>query len=146
MAALPVSHGQLKALQSSRGELAGAVRASSFVKVQGKSRVNCAISYAPPATARSDILAEAEERFERVERRPLDGVLFTAGEFEEALEKYDFDFDIGDKVGELMRPDAKEDSLMNIGHGLEEDKTTKFSHFRFCCSDVSNVEPGRCTA
>lgn len=70
-----------------------------MARVSGQARVSCVVSYAPPSTARLDLLAEAEERFERVERRPLDGVLFTALEFEEALEKYDFDFEIGDKVG-----------------------------------------------
>ncbi|CAI7907927.1 unnamed protein product [Closterium sp. NIES-53] len=63
-----------------------------------RARVQCNVTYAPPSTARLELLREAEERFARVEQQPTKGVAFTALEFEEALEKYDFNFDIGDKV------------------------------------------------
>lgn len=65
---------------------------------QSAAKVSATVLYAPPATARLELLRDAEERWQRAENSPLDGVSFTPLEFEEALEKFDFSFEIGDKV------------------------------------------------
>ncbi|CAI5474160.1 unnamed protein product [Closterium sp. Yama58-4] len=80
-----------------------------------RARVQCSVTYAPPSTARLDLLREAEERFARVERQPTEGVAFTALEFEEALEKYDFNFDIGDKVRGVVFKADNAGALIDIG-------------------------------
>ncbi|CAI5499388.1 unnamed protein product [Closterium sp. NIES-64] len=80
-----------------------------------RARVQCNVTYAPPSTARLDLLREAEERFARVERQPTEGVAFTALEFEEALEKYDFNFDIGDKVRGVVFKADNAGALIDIG-------------------------------
>ncbi|GJP71247.1 hypothetical protein CLOP_g2099 [Closterium sp. NIES-67] len=80
-----------------------------------RARVQCGVTYAPPSTARLELLREAEERFARVERQPTEGVAFTALEFEEALEKYDFNFDIGDKVRGVVFKADNAGALIDIG-------------------------------
>ncbi|CAI7795118.1 unnamed protein product [Closterium sp. NIES-53] len=80
-----------------------------------RARVQCNVTYAPPSTARLELLREAEERFARVEQQPTKGVAFTALEFEEALEKYDFNFDIGDKVRGVVFKADNAGALIDIG-------------------------------
>jgi hypothetical protein len=41
---------------------------------------------------------EAEERWLKVQENPLEGVTFTSEDFEKALAKYDFSWDVGDVV------------------------------------------------
>lgn len=86
-------------LRSSAACCSGSSRAlPSSALVLGRARVQAAVVYAPPSTARVDLLRDAEERWQRAENSPLDGVAFTPLEFEEALERYDFSFEVGEKV------------------------------------------------
>ncbi|KAL3699303.1 hypothetical protein R1sor_017325 [Riccia sorocarpa] len=54
----------------------------------------------------NNVLSEAEERWQRVVDGPLEGVPFTYENFENALTKYDFNFEIGDLVkGVVLKTD-----------------------------------------
>eukprot|EP00270_Netrium_digitus_P021753 TRINITY_DN950_c0_g1_i1.p1 TRINITY_DN950_c0_g1~~TRINITY_DN950_c0_g1_i1.p1 ORF type:complete len:445 (+),score=125.47 TRINITY_DN950_c0_g1_i1:61-1335(+) len=82
---------------------------------KSSARVTCAVVYAPPSTARLDLLEDIERRWERVEKYPMEGVPFTYEEFEEALAKDEYSFEVGTKVrGTIFRCDGS-GAMVDIG-------------------------------
>ncbi|KAL3695217.1 hypothetical protein R1sor_009293 [Riccia sorocarpa] len=79
----------------------------------GVSRVHCVASLTAPRA--KDLLAEAEERWQRAVDGPLEGVPFTYEEFADALSKYDFSFEIGDLVKGVVFKTDFNGALIDIG-------------------------------
>ncbi|OAE32616.1 hypothetical protein AXG93_3515s1000 [Marchantia polymorpha subsp. ruderalis] len=80
---------------------------------RGVSRLQCVASLSPPRA--KDLLAEAEERWQRALDSPLEGVPFTYEEFADALSKYDFSFEIGDLVRGVVFKTDFNGALIDIG-------------------------------
>ncbi|KAG6545150.1 hypothetical protein Mapa_013415 [Marchantia paleacea] len=79
----------------------------------GVSRLQCVASLSAPRA--KDLLAEAEERWQRALDSPLEGVPFTYEEFADALSKYDFSFEIGDLVRGVVFKTDFNGALIDIG-------------------------------
>ncbi|OAE30599.1 hypothetical protein AXG93_2909s1020 [Marchantia polymorpha subsp. ruderalis] len=80
---------------------------------RGFSRLQCVASLSAPRA--KDLLAEAEERWQRALDSPLEGVPFTYEEFADALSKYDFSFEIGDLVRGVVFKTDFNGALIDIG-------------------------------
>ncbi|CAM6050010.1 unnamed protein product [Sphagnum compactum] len=81
----------------------------------GVSRVQCRAAAVATPRVKDNLLAEAEQRWERALETPLEGVQFTYEEFADALSKYDFSFEIGDTVKGIVFKTDYNGALIDIG-------------------------------
>ncbi|KAL3680055.1 hypothetical protein R1sor_023011 [Riccia sorocarpa] len=96
------------------GFISGSIHGKKLgVTKRGVSRVHCVASLTAPRA--KDLLAEAEERWQRAVDGPLEGVPFTYEEFADALTKYDFNFEIGDLVKGVVFKTDNSGALIDIG-------------------------------